>query len=125
MEGMGSDGRKHTGLAAYGTTKAAVRYFTESLAEEMKNTSLVVGALSPGMVITDMIVDQYKDRPDEWARVKKIFNIIADRVENVTPWLAERVLGNQKTGVRIRYSSRLKIMGRMLLSPFRTRNIVD
>ncbi|MBN1454582.1 MAG: hypothetical protein JW963_26430 [Anaerolineales bacterium] len=60
------------------------------------HTPLIIGALRPGMVITDMIVDRYKDRPAEWKRAKKIFNIIADRVENVTPWLARQIIANQK-----------------------------
>jgi short-subunit dehydrogenase len=50
MEGMGSDGRKHSGLALYGTTKYAIAYFTDCLAQELKDTPLVVGALRPGMV---------------------------------------------------------------------------
>lgn len=125
MEGLGSDGRKLNGLACYGTTKYAVSYFTDSLVRETAGTPLVIGALRPGMVITDMILNQYRERPEEWLRVKKIFNIIASRVEDVAPWLAEQVLKNQKSGVRLSYTSNLKLMGRMLVSPFHKRNIID
>lgn len=125
MEGMGSDGRKHNGLAYYGTSKYAVHYFTDSLVQETRGTPLVIGALRPGMVITDMIVEQYKERPEEWERVKKIFNIIANRVEDVTPWLAAQILKNEKSGVCLNYTSSLKLMGRMLVSPFSKRNIID
>jgi NAD(P)-dependent dehydrogenase (short-subunit alcohol dehydrogenase family) len=123
MEGMGSDGRKHAGLTLYGTSKYAIHYFTDSLALEAKDTPLLIGALRPGMVITDMIVDRYKNRPAEWERAKKIFNIIADRVENVTPWLAKRIIANQKNGAIIAYSSGWKLLWRFLSSPFAKRDL--
>jgi NAD(P)-dependent dehydrogenase (short-subunit alcohol dehydrogenase family) len=123
MEGMGSDGRKHAGLTIYGTSKYAIHYFTESLALEAKDTPVIVSALRPGMVITDMIVDRYKDRPAEWERAKKIFNIIADSVENVTPWLARRMIANQKNGTVIAYSSRWKLLWRFLSNSFVKRDL--
>ena len=88
-------GVKHAGLKIYGTSKYAVHYFTESLALEAKETPVIVGSLRPGMVVTDLLTERYKGRPEEWERAKKIFNIIADKVENVTPWLAKRMLANQ------------------------------
>lgn len=123
MEGMGSDGRKHAGLTLYGTSKYAVHYFTESLALEAKETPVIVGALRPGMVITDLITERYRGRPEEWERAKKIFNIIADKVENVSPWLATRILANQKNGAILSYSSSWKLLGRFLSQPFRKRNL--
>ena len=123
MEGMGSDGRKHAGLTMYGTSKCAIHYLTESLALEAKDTPVIIGALRPGMVITDMITDRYKDRPEEWERAKRIFNIIADRVENVTPWLAEKVLANQKSGATLAYSSTWKLFWRFLSQPFVKRDL--
>jgi NAD(P)-dependent dehydrogenase (short-subunit alcohol dehydrogenase family) len=118
MEGMGSDGRKHIGLTLYGTSKYAVHYLTEGLALEAKDTPVIIGALRPGMVITDMITDRYEGRPEEWERAKKIFNIIADKVENVTPWLANKILTNQKNGTILAYSSTWKLFWRFLSQPF-------
>ena len=123
MEGMGSDGRKHAGLSLYGTSKYAIHYFTESLALEAKDSPVIIGALRPGMVITDMIVDRYDDRPDEWERAKKIFNIIADRVENVSPWLAKKILDNQKNNAVLAYSSTWKLLWRFVSQPFAKRNL--
>jgi NAD(P)-dependent dehydrogenase (short-subunit alcohol dehydrogenase family) len=125
MEGMGSDGRKHAGLTMYGTSKYAVHYFTQSLALELKDTPIIVGALRPGMVITDMILNRYRDRPQDLERVRRIFNIIADRVENVTPWLVERILNNHKNGATIAYSSTPKLLWRFISSPFTKRNVFD
>lgn len=123
MEGMGSDGRKHAGLSLYGTSKYAVHYFTESLALEAKNTPVLVGGLRPGMVITDLILDRYKDRSEEWERARKIFNIIADSIENVTPWLAEKMLANTKNGVIFSYSSMPKLLWRFISQPIVRRNL--
>jgi len=123
MEGMGSDGRMHTGLTFYGMTKYGVCYFTKGLAKEMSASPLVIGALRPGMVATDMIARQYEGRPEEWERAKRIFNIIADRVETVTPWLVDQMLKNKKSGVHLSWSNGWKILFRMLTQPITRRDV--
>jgi NAD(P)-dependent dehydrogenase (short-subunit alcohol dehydrogenase family) len=125
MEGMGSDGRKHAGLTFYGMTKYAVHYFTESLALEAKGTPILVGGLRPGMVATDLLRARYKDRPDEWKQVKKIFNILAERVDRVTPWLARRMLANQKNGAILAFSSPWKMLWKFIRSPFIKEDVFD
>jgi len=95
------------------------------LTKETRETQLVIGSLRPGMVVTDLLTKQYEGRPEDWERDKRIFNILADRVETVTPWMAARILENEKSGVRISWSSRWKIMGRFLASPFHKRNVFD
>ncbi|HSF82061.1 MAG TPA: SDR family oxidoreductase, partial [Anaerolineales bacterium] len=123
MEGMGSDGRMHDGLTLYGTTKYALRYFTDSLVKETAGTGLVIGALRPGMVVTDLITRQYEGRPEDWERARRIFNLIAERVEVVAPWLAEQILANRKHGRRLRYMSTWKMLTRLLALPFRKRDV--
>jgi NAD(P)-dependent dehydrogenase (short-subunit alcohol dehydrogenase family) len=123
MEGMGADGRKTRGFAAYGTSKSAVRFFTESLALDTAGTPVIVGALSPGMVITEFITGQYEGRPEDLERVKPIFNVLADKVETVAPWLADRVLANHKNGARIVWLTTPKILARFLTSPFLKRDL--
>lgn len=118
MEGMGGDGRKHAGLTFYGTTKYAVHYFTESLAMEARDTPVIVGGLRPGMVATDLLRDRYRDRPADWERAKKIFNILAEPVERVTPWLARQMLSNRRNGAILSYSSAWKILWKFMRSPF-------
>jgi NAD(P)-dependent dehydrogenase (short-subunit alcohol dehydrogenase family) len=125
MEGLGSDGRRIKGLTIYGMTKYGLHYFTESLVEETRGTSIIVGSLRPGMVATDMLKDGYHDRPEEWERDKRIFNIIADRVETVTPWLAKRILENKKSGVQISWMTKRKMFLRMMSMPFRKRELFD
>jgi NAD(P)-dependent dehydrogenase (short-subunit alcohol dehydrogenase family) len=123
MEGMGSDGRKHAGLTTYGTSKYGVHYFTESLALEARDTGVIVGSLRPGMVITAMIVDRYKDRPADWERARKIFNIIAERTETVTPWLVDAMLANQKNGAVLSFSSPWKMLWKFASSQFVKRDL--
>jgi short-subunit dehydrogenase len=127
MEGYGSrdSGRLVNGLALYGTTKAALAFLDTSLIEEVKGTPVIVGRLLPGMVVTDLLLNQRSGDPAEWERSKRVFNILADRVETVTPWLANQVLANQKNGVRISWTSGMKIMLRFLTAPFTRRKVID
>ncbi len=125
MEGMGSDGRQQHGLIFYGTSKYGLRYFNRALAEEASGTPVRIGALQPGMVLTDLVVGQYRGRPEEWERVKSIFNIISDRAETVAPWMADQVLANDKTGAQIRWLTRPKLMWRFLTAPFLKRHVID
>ena len=125
MEGMGSDGRKHQGMAYYGTSNSGRHYFNQCPIKETRDTPLVIGTLRPGMVVTDLLTRQYEDRPEEWERDKRIFNILADRVETVAPWMAAQILKNERSGTCINWSSRTKILLRFLTSPFSRRNIFD
>ena len=125
MEGLGSDGRQVAGLALYGSTKRAIHYLNEALVKETEGTPVLVGSLSPGMVLTDMLTAPYDQHSAEWARARRIFNILADRVETVTPWLADQILANQEHGARIKWLTKRKIIGRFLLAPFRKRDLFD
>jgi NAD(P)-dependent dehydrogenase (short-subunit alcohol dehydrogenase family) len=123
VEGLGSDGRRVRRTALYGTTKRAVRYLTESLVAEMEGTPVRVGALSPGMVVTDFLLQGRDPDAQEWQRTKRVLNILADRVETVAPWLARRVLENEAHGARIAWLTRGKILWRFLTAPFRRRDL--
>jgi len=125
MEGLGSDGRVINGMALYGTTKSAVSYLTKAMAQETQGTPVLVGGIRPGMVATKLITGQYEGHPEEWGRVKGIFNILSDRVETVTPWLARKILSNDKNGATITWLTKGKLLARFLIAPFHKRNIFD
>ena len=57
VEGYGSNDATMLGLSIYGTSKRAITYFTQALAKEaeQKQTGVLVGRLSPGIMITDFI----------------------------------------------------------------------
>ena len=125
MEGLGSDGRHIEGLSIYGATKRGLAYLTEALIQETKGTGLVVGALRPGMVVTDLLTGQYEENPESWERARKTFNLLADHVETVAPWLAEKVLSNTKTGARFKWLTFRRLASRFLLAPFRKRELFE
>ncbi len=123
LEGLGSSGSRVAGLTLYGSTKRALNYLTDCWAAEVKGTPLVVGAVQPGMIVTDMISGQFEGQPEEWERARRIFNILADRVETAAPWLAERMLANRKNGARFQRVGGFRTMLRFLIAPFRKRDL--
>jgi len=55
--GRGSDGRTSPMQTAYAASKAWVRSFTASLAEDYKQTGVGIYAINPGMMTTDFVTD--------------------------------------------------------------------
>lgn len=123
MEGFGSDGRKMKNMTVYGTTKYAVDYFTRSLALETKGTNVIIGALSPGMVVTDMLVGPVSTDTPINREAVKIFHILADQVEPVCRFLVDRILKNRKNGVVIKWLNGKKIMMRFMKNMIRKRRV--
>lgn len=119
MEGFGSNGMMHEKMTIYGTTKSAVSYFTRSLAIEAKKTNVKVGTLSPGMVATDFL------RKSLSVHNQKIYNILGDKVEPVTFFLAAKILQNQENGANIQWLTKPKVIWRFIRSPFVKRDIFN
>ena len=63
VEGYGSNDAVSVGLSIYGTAKRAVTYFTEALANEVEklNTNVLVGKITPGIMITNFITHSLGD----------------------------------------------------------------
>ena len=110
-------------VTLYGTSKRALTYFTRSLMREVEGTRVKVGLLSPGMVMTDLLVGELPQDPDELRKFKKIVNILADDVETVTPYLVQRMLSANKNGVHIKWLTNTKATFRFMTSPFRRRDL--
>jgi short-subunit dehydrogenase len=89
------------------------------MAIEAKHTNVKVGTLSPGMVATDFL----KNSLDESNR--KIFNILGDKVEPVTQFLAKEILKNEKNNAKIQWLTNPKVFWRFVSSTFRKRDIFD
>jgi len=122
MEGFGSSGSLRVGMSPYGTTKYAIRYLSKALAAEVKGTKVKASALSPGIVTTDFLPNGY-DNPADFERAKRIFNILGDKVETVTPYLTEKVLANDKSGARIEWLTPPKVLLRFLTARFNKRDL--
>lgn len=123
LEGLGSDGRIVEGMALYGSTKAAIRYLDRALAKQLKGKPVITGAIVPGMVITDLVTSQFEGRQSDYEKVKPIFNIIAERVETVTPIIARKTLANRKNGAQIRPYCSGYLLWKFIRAPFYRRNI--
>ena len=124
MEGFGSNGAVRPTIGPYGATKCAVRYFTKALIGELGKTPVRMGYLSPGIVVTGLLVPPPERRGKNWERAKKILNILADRVETVTPWLVEGMLREHgRHGAAVRWLTGPKVQGRFLMSLFRKRDL--
>ena len=125
MEGYGSNGMINAGMGLYGASKFALTYFNKCLLAETRNNKVRICYLSPGIVLTDLLKrDMSSNNPGDWERTKRIYNILADRVETVTPWLAEHVLLNTRAGARVAWLTSGKAAGRFFMSLIRKRQIV-
>ena len=86
--------------------------------------SVKVGYLSPGIVITELLVPPPAKRNKNWEQSKKILNILADTVETVTPFLVEGMLREHgKQGAAVRWLTPAKVQGRFLMNIFRKRDV--
>ncbi|HLP74166.1 MAG TPA: SDR family oxidoreductase [Bacteroidales bacterium] len=125
MEGLGSDGRMISGLTPYGTSKRAVRYFSEAFAKEVNGSPVIIGTISPGMVLTDLTMNQVRKDPGNNRSLIKIYNILANEPETVTPFLVKRMTENRKNGAKITWLTKGKLLWSFLKAPFSKRDIVS
>lgn len=125
VEGFGSDDAHIIGLNMYGTSKRAVTYFTEALANEAeeKNTGVLVGKLSPGIMITEFTTHSLvNDEIKLSEKTKKVYNILGDTPETVAKFLVEKIINNKKNNVKFSWLTNSKAFFRFLTAGFNRRN---
>jgi NAD(P)-dependent dehydrogenase (short-subunit alcohol dehydrogenase family) len=122
MEGHGSNGFIIDGMSLYGTTKSAVHYFIKAFSHEAKGSGITIGALSPGMVVTDLLLDTVREESPETRKRKQLFNMLADDVETVSKFLVSGMLAAKGSSVRIQWLTRRKALFRLLFGRFRNRD---
>ena len=86
MDGAGSDGSATPNYSVYGATKAGLRQLWESVKYEVKDTNTNIHMLSPGMVLTNLLLDGTDT--EEFA---KAFNILCEHPEVPAKFLTDRV----------------------------------
>ena len=123
MEGFGSKGRTMNGMSIYGTSKNAITYFTRAIISEFRDYPVNIGSISPGMVVTDMLLEPLRLEPEKYRNALKVFHTLADPVERISPWIVRKILDNNKHGVRIAWLTSRKIAFRFLMSMFKKRNV--
>jgi NAD(P)-dependent dehydrogenase (short-subunit alcohol dehydrogenase family) len=125
MEGHGSDGSIRVGMSVYGAAKRALRYAARALAVEAKGTGVLVGALSPGLMVTDFTLQQLDRRdPVRWGRTRRVFDILADRPETVAAYLVPRILATRRSGALIAWLTGPKILFRFLFAGVLRRRVM-
>ena len=125
IEGYGSNDAHMLGLNMYGTSKRAVTYFTESLAQEAqeKNTGVIVGKLSPGIMIKEFTTHSLVNDSIELSeKTKKVYNILGDTPETVGRFLVNEMIKNTKNNVKINWLTNQKAFLRFLTAGFNKRN---
>jgi len=126
IEGYGSNDAKMLGLSIYGTSKRAITYFTEALAKESeeRNTNVLVGKLSPGIMITDFIKTALgnKEKIKLSEKTKKVYNILGDYPDVVAKFLVNGILKNKKNNAKIEWLTNRKAAFRFMTAGFNKRD---
>ena len=126
IEGYGSNDAMMLGLSIYGTSKRAITYFTQALAKESKerNTGVLIGRLSPGIMITDFITNALGDkgRIELPEKTKKVYNILGDYPDVVANFLVTKMLNNTKNNAHIEWLTNGKAAWRFMTSAFNKRD---
>lgn len=117
VEGHGSNDAIIPGLSIYGTAKRGLTYFIKALAKEaeVNKKDIIVGALSPGIMITDFIVNALRDKKIELsAKNKRVYNILGDYPDVVAKYLVNKMINNTNNGVRIKWLTNRKAIWRFM-----------
>jgi len=129
IEGYGSNDAMMLGLNLYGTTKRAVTHFTVALAKESeeRNTGVIVGRLSPGIMITDFTQKALggKEKIELPEKTKAVYNILGDYPDVVAKFLVDKVAENKKNNAHIEWLTKWKAATRFMTAGTRKRNFFD
>jgi chlorophyll(ide) b reductase len=87
MDGAGSAGNATAGYVAYGATKRAIPQMVASLAKEFADSNCHFHVLSPGMVLTDLLLSGNANDNSSL----KFFNFLAEEPETVARSLVPRM----------------------------------
>lgn len=123
IEGFGSDDAKILGLSIYGTSKRAVTYFTEALAFEnyQKNTGVVVGKITPGIMITNFTTTALGDGEhiELSDKTKNVYNILGDKPETIAAFMVKKMLKEhkpKKKGVKFMWLTNARAFRRFMVA---------
>ncbi|MGW0432101.1 SDR family oxidoreductase [Micromonospora sp. NPDC003197] len=96
--GGGSDGRIRPGMGVYSATKRGLDSFTRALVKEVTGTSVRIGQIRPGILITEGWLREAAAAPEQVAQQRRQLNILCDHVDEVAPYLVERMLASTRNG---------------------------
>lgn len=129
VEGHGSNDAKILGLSLYGTSKRAITYFTEALAYEAEelNTKVLVGKITPGIMITNFITTALGDgdKIELDAKTKKVYNILGDYPETIAEFMVEKIINNTKNNVKFTWLTNRRAALRFMTAGFNKRDFFN
>lgn len=126
VEGMGGKDEVQEGMMALGASNRAIVYMVKALQKEYKDSNVIFCRVRPGINITEHLLKGVKHMDKErWEKSKKILNILGDKPETTTPYLAEKILANNKNGAMIAWLSTPEITKRFLTAPFNKRDLMS
>ena len=126
VEGYGSNDAIMLGLSLYGTSKRAITYFTEALAleNEKLKTNVLIGKITPGIMITNFITtalgDGEKIELDE--KTKKVYNILGDYPATIAEFMVKKIINNKENDVQFIWLTGGRAAWRFMTSGFNKRN---
>jgi NAD(P)-dependent dehydrogenase (short-subunit alcohol dehydrogenase family) len=126
IDGYGSNDAMMMGLSLYGTSKRGLTYFMKALAKESETMgdNIQVGRLSPGIMITDFLVNANNDstKIELPEKTKKVYNILGDYPDVIADFLVDTMAGNTKNGVCFEWLTNGKAFVRFLTAGFNKRD---
>lgn len=125
VEGSGSNDAIIPGLSVYGTAKRGLTYFIDSLAKEAETNKydIIIGKLSPGIMITDFVTNAFRDKKINLTeKEKKVYNILGDYPDTVAKFLVNKMINNTNNGIRISWLTKRKAALRFMTAPLKKRD---
>jgi chlorophyll(ide) b reductase len=119
MAGRGSEGAATPRSIAYGASKQAIPQLNKTLIKETEGTGVGVHMLSPGMVLTDLLLT------DATPEVKRVFNILAEQPETVAQYLVPRIRRAEGTDQKVNYLTMPKVAWRFATAWTRKNRFFD
>lgn len=97
LEGAGSNSLPTPNYSIYGSTKSAVTQFTKTLSQEYAKSDIRFCTISPGMVITDLLLSNCTDS------MKVAFNIFGEKPDTVAKYVVNEMY-------KIRHNSNIRYL---------------
>lgn len=123
--GAGADGAYVPGMVGYGTTKCALQYLTDGLAREHDGSGVLIGSISPGLVLTEAVARNMKLVPPAMRAARVAYmNVIADLPITSARWIVAETRANTRNGVRLVWLTRQRLLWRKWSARFLPRDVV-
>lgn len=112
--GGGSDGSVRPGMGVYAATKRGLDMFTRALVKEVEGTTVRVGQVRPGILITDGWLREAASNPESVSSQRKMLNILVDHVDEVAPYLVDKMLSSTKNGDEVAWLTTARMMRKFM-----------